>query len=73
MGIQWGKLNQLVDPLPFVQSVSNVTESGGGADEEDDDSYAERIRQAPESFSVAGPIWSLRVLGKVSQYPSRGM
>ncbi|MFD2084389.1 baseplate J/gp47 family protein [Brevibacillus brevis] len=54
-GYPVGKLNQLVDPLPFVQSVSNVTESGGGADEEDDDSYAERIRQAPESFSVAGP------------------
>lgn len=51
-----GEINQLVDPIPWVQSVENLTESNGGADVEDDESYAERIRQAPESFSVAGPF-----------------
>lgn len=50
-----GQLNQLVDPLQWVQSVSNLTTSGGGADTEADDPYAERIWQAPESYSVAGP------------------
>jgi phage-related baseplate assembly protein len=50
-----GQINRLVDPLPWVQSVENITISEGGADEESHDSYAERIRQAPESFSVAGP------------------
>ncbi len=50
-----GEINKLVDPLQWVQSVANITESAGGADVEDDDAYAERIRQAPESFSVAGP------------------
>ncbi|USG67455.1 baseplate J/gp47 family protein [Brevibacillus ruminantium] len=50
-----GQLKQLVDPLPWVQSVENLTKSEGGADEEEDDPYAERIHQAPERFSVAGP------------------
>ncbi|MBE3586577.1 MAG: baseplate J/gp47 family protein [Thermoanaerobacter sp.] len=50
-----GEINILVDPIQWVQSVENITESEGGADLEDDDQYAERIRQALESFSVAGP------------------
>ncbi|NPV30551.1 MAG: baseplate J/gp47 family protein [Firmicutes bacterium] len=54
-GWQVGQINKLVDPLPWVQKVENITVSSGGVDEEDDDSYRERIRQAPESFSVAGP------------------
>jgi phage-related baseplate assembly protein len=54
-GWQPGQINTLVDPLPWVKSVSNITTSSGGVDEEDDDHYRERIHQAPESFSVAGP------------------
>lgn len=50
-----GELNKLVDPIQWVQSVTNITESEGGADIEADDPYAERIHRAPESFSVAGP------------------
>ncbi|PIC80551.1 baseplate J protein [Sporosarcina sp. P18a] len=50
-----GEITILVEPLPYVKSVQNTTTSAGGADEEDDDAYAERIRLAPESFSVAGP------------------
>lgn len=50
-----GQLNVLIDPLPFVQSVINLTESAGGAEEETDDAYRQRIRTAPEGFSVAGP------------------
>lgn len=49
------QINMLISPLPFVQSVSNVTESAGGSDEESNDAYRERIRTAPESFSTAGP------------------
>lgn len=55
-----GQVNQLVDPLPWVQSIANVTESEGGDDEETDDAYRERIRLAPESFSVAGPDGAYR-------------
>lgn len=56
-GNDWepGQINRLVDPLPWVVKVENTTTSSGGTDPEDDDSYRERIRKAPESFSVAGP------------------
>ncbi|CDX01308.1 Baseplate assembly protein J [Desulfitobacterium hafniense] len=50
-----GEITTLVDLLPWVKSVSNITVSAGGIDVEQDDLYAERIRIAPESFSVAGP------------------
>lgn len=54
-GIAIGSINQMVDPLPNIESVSNIDVSSGGADLEDDDTYADRIRLAPASFSVAGP------------------
>lgn len=54
-GIAIGAINQLVEPLPNMDSVSNITVTSGGADLEDDDAYADRIRLAPSSFSVAGP------------------
>lgn len=50
-----GEITTLVDPIPYVKEVRNITVSSGGADVEEDDQYAERIRIAPESFSVAGP------------------
>jgi phage-related baseplate assembly protein len=45
----------MVEPIPFVASVANLTRSQGGAPEETDDAYRERVRVAPNSFSVAGP------------------
>ncbi|MEC0237762.1 baseplate J/gp47 family protein [Paenibacillus kribbensis] len=50
-----GQLTTLIDPLPYVASVTNLTETSGGAAIEDNDPYRERIHIAPESFSVAGP------------------
>lgn len=50
-----GQIKTLVDPLPYVDSVVNITASEGGSGIQDDDSYRENIRLAPESFSVAGP------------------
>ena len=54
-GYAIGQINQIVDPVAYVESVSNTTETSGGSDEEDDEALRERIRLAPESFSVAGP------------------
>ena len=54
-GLLPGQINILVDPLPFVRSVANLTESAGGTDVELDDAYRERIYTSPERFSVAGP------------------
>lgn len=50
-----GQLKTLVDPVPYVDSVGNITPSEGGAELEDDESYREAIRTAPEKYSVAGP------------------
>ncbi|AOZ91621.1 baseplate assembly protein [Paenibacillus crassostreae] len=54
-GFVAGQINLLVDPVPFVVSVSNIDTSLGGSDEETDEAYRERQRLAPASFSVAGP------------------
>lgn len=54
-GFSPGEINVLVDPLPWVDSVENIEASHSGADEEDVESYRERIYLAPEGFSVAGP------------------
>ncbi len=49
-----GELDKMVEPLAFVESIINTTTTALGADEEDDDSYRERIRLCVESFSCAG-------------------
>lgn len=54
-GIEAGKLNTLVDPIPYVASVTNLETTAGGADTENDDAYRERIYLAPDKYSVAGP------------------
>lgn len=50
-----GQVNALVDELGVeVDAVANLGVTSGGADEESDDRLRERIKLAPESFSVAG-------------------
>ena len=53
--IQAGEINTLVDPIPYVASVSNTEETTGGVDVEDDDTLKERVYLAPSGYSVAGP------------------
>ena len=50
-----GQISTIVAPRTFLASAENVTITTGGADAENDADYAERIRLAPNSFSVAGP------------------
>ena len=54
-GLAVGSINTLVDLLPYISSVSNIEESQGGADVEDDESLADRVYLAPSAYSVAGP------------------
>lgn len=54
-GYKAGDLKTLVDPVPYIDTVENVTVSEGGADLESDESLAERIFLAPSSWSTAGP------------------
>lgn len=49
-----GQINQFVDVIPYVESVTNISTSYGGSDIESDEHLRERIRLAPESFSNAG-------------------
>lgn len=50
-----GQVSALVDELGVdVASVTNLSITATGADEESDDRLRERIQLAPESFSVAG-------------------
>lgn len=49
-----GQIKYIVDNVPTLANVSNTTVSAGGSDEESDDSYRERIRISPESYSTAG-------------------
>lgn len=50
-----GKINSLVDPIPYMGSIVNTVASEGGTEIESDESLAERIFLAPSSYSVAGP------------------
>ena len=50
-----GQISTIVTPMTFLASAENITITSGGADKEDDPEYADRIRLAPNSFSVAGP------------------
>lgn len=54
-GYRPGELKVLVDPIPYVDKVENLTVTEGGADLETDENLAERIYLAPSSWSTAGP------------------
>ncbi len=53
-GLVPGQIAELLDRLPWVSGVSNVSVSSDGADVEEDERLRGRIRLAPESFTVAG-------------------
>lgn len=59
----------ILDPQAYITSGGNIDISTGGADEETDDELRERIKLAPASFSVAGPIDSYKFFAK-SAHPS---
>lgn len=54
-GLAPGSINKFVDPLPYIQTVTNLTESSGGDNEEGDDDLTYRVLMHPHSYSVAGP------------------
>lgn len=53
-GYAAGDIAEVMDPIPGVASIVNVTTSSGGAAEESDSRYRQRIMEASEAFSVAG-------------------
>lgn len=63
-GFTLGAINVLLDPIAHVASVANITESGGGADIEDQERYRLRVVNAFERISKAGPRDGYRELVK---------
>lgn len=61
-----GAINVIVDPVPYVDAVSNTTVTDGGTNTEDDDSLRDRIRTAPSTLSTAGPIKSYEYWAKTA-------
>ncbi|MGL5639863.1 MAG: baseplate J/gp47 family protein [Cetobacterium sp.] len=57
-GFNVGEITTIVDPLSYLQNVSNITATQGGAEEEEDETFKEKIRTNPTARSVAGPASS---------------
>lgn len=53
--INIGLINNLVDPIAYVQSAVNITVSSGGVESESDEALRERRLLAPDKLSTAGP------------------
>ena len=54
-GYAAGTITTMIDRIGYVESVTNVNSTAGGADIESDESLADKIFLAPSGFSVAGP------------------
>ena len=54
-GYTAGTITTMIDRIGYVESVTNVNATAGGADIESDESLADKIFLAPSGFSVAGP------------------
>lgn len=57
-----GNVSELLDPIGAVASAANTGTTAGGSDLETDARLRDRIRTAPEMFSVAGSIGAYRHL-----------
>lgn len=53
-GLPIGSIDQIVDPVPYIYEVKNITASTGGTDAESDDKLTERVYLYPSSYSTAG-------------------
>ena len=68
-GVAPGIIATLVDLIPYIAGVSNITETAGGTEgepytDEGDEAFRERIRLAPAALSTAGPESAYRYFVK---------
>lgn len=59
-GYALGEVNELLDVVVHIESVTNVTETSGGSDQEDDSAMRARVKLAPEQFTNAGSYGAYR-------------
>lgn len=50
-----GQVKEVIDVYDYFLKVENITKTSGGAEQEGDKEYYERMRESMESFSTAGP------------------
>lgn len=65
-GYVTGKVSVLLDPYAYIETVTNLAETGGGSDEETDNELRERIYDAPNRFSNAGSRGAYRYWAKTA-------
>lgn len=63
-----GELTRMVDIVPFIDAVTNLTAPENGADEEDEEDYRRSIYIAPEGYTAAGSMGAYEYW--VSKYSS---
>ena len=63
-GYQPGSIDTMMDPVPYIDDVTSITASAGGADVESDEEFTREIYNAPLGYSVAGPEEAYEVLAK---------
>lgn len=61
-----GQIKQLIDVFPYFGSVTNTTESEGGAAQEDDAAFYRRMRDSVETYSTAGPKGAYEYYAKLA-------
>lgn len=61
-----GQIKTMVDLTKFVDQVVNLTKSEGGAEQETDEAFYERIRHSTASYSTAGSIGAYEYFAKTS-------
>lgn len=54
-GLVPGQVKEIIDVYDYFQKIENITKTSGGADEETDEDFRERMREDMESYSTAGP------------------
>lgn len=59
-----GEINNPISTVAYVNTFANTTTTAGGADEELDIAFRERIKQAPEAFTTAGSKGAYEALVK---------
>ncbi|MCL2693953.1 MAG: baseplate J/gp47 family protein, partial [Oscillospiraceae bacterium] len=55
-GFVAGQITQVIDLYQFYSHAENITTSEGGADEESDEAFYDRMRDSFEAFSTAGSV-----------------
>jgi len=54
-GYDINTVKNIVDNVPYVAKITNITATEGGAERESDEAYRERIHEAPEKIPTTGP------------------